>query len=348
MKRTTILVKGSVCLAFVLFISFYPKHSYGQTACSLYEVSVACGAPGVLCNVPSPTYSPTPTLTPTPEPDQAWIKVRSTSFYSNNFSSGGDTYYVPNDPDPFRANPLPGETVNQEDQGDPYLMSTDPTTISINDSTRRAFETGVARLDGVSFDPARVNEKSWVVQGEGVRPSRLTPDTFLQYARSRKDTIVLDSNGTNFQTGITNGRVNIVNILVGETVVVTTGSVLEQSPYVLIVDGNLTISDNFNETLNSDMAIIVTGTLTFDADVTIANAIFFANEVSFPDGGSADADGLRINGNLIVSEGLPQSALQRYRSNNQQPVLFIMQNVPMYMNILPLFSVSNYEWQNVQ
>lgn len=339
-RRTIILASCTVLSIGWFFLA--PKNASAQAACSLYEISVSCGTPGALCNVPSPTP------TPTPEPNKPWIKTRTTSFYSNNFNQGGDDYYIPTNPEPFRQTPVNGETVSNEDTGDPYLMSTDTTTVSINDASRRAYETGVARLDSVSFDASRINEKNWVVQGEDARPARLTPETFLQYARSRKDTVTIDSNGTNFQSGITNGQVNIANILVGETITVTNGAALEQSPYVLIVDGNLTIGENFNEALNFDMAIVVTGTLTFEADVTVANAIFFANEVSFPEGGSPDATGLRINGNLIVTEGLPQSALQRERSDNQQPVVFIMQNLDMYMSVLPLFSVANYEWQNVQ
>lgn len=335
---------GCLPLFFLMLYFLMPPVTTAQTTCSVYDVSVACGVPGGLCDASAPS------VTPTPEPNRPWIKVRTSSFYSNNFNqSPTNNYYVPVNPTPFRVNTVPGEEVAVEDTGDNRFMSADNTTITINEVSRRAFESGVARIDGTSFDPARINEKQWIVEGENARKDRLTPDTFLQYAQSRKDTVTVVSTGTNFQSGMTNGRVNIVDIQVGDTVTVTDGTFLESSPYVLVVDGNLVIGENFNETLSSNMAIIVTGTLTFEPDVTVANAIFFARQVEFPAGETDDSFGIRITGNLAVEEGIPQSSLQRQRTNNnQQPVVFIMQNLNMYLNILPLFSLANYEWQNVQ
>lgn len=306
-----------------------PSPVCAQASCTVYEVSVGCGEPGGLCNAPSPTPSPTP------EPLKSWIKVQSTSFYSNNFNvSGANNYYVPRTPFTLRTD---GTNL---DSGAAYMQT---------GSTTNSIETGVARIDGSRFETERINPKGWVLTDSESRDTLFSPERYLDYAKTRKDFVRITD-----LSAIANNRVNIIDPQAAgqanDTIIVSNATLLNKSPYVLIVDGNLTINTDFNVNATNSIAIVVTGILTIGGTVQNANALFFVNDLFLPSSGSPDGvnGGLQIVGNLIVYNGLEQIDIERTRTENERPTVFIVQQIPMYLQLLPYFSTANYEWRGIQ
>ncbi|MFW5703516.1 MAG: hypothetical protein ACOCXQ_01655 [Patescibacteria group bacterium] len=341
----------SAFIASLVFFHWASLHqpAQAQTSCTLYELSEACGQVdgSRVCDAPSPTP------TPTPEPAKPWIKMRSASFYSENlYISAGNNYYVPTNPDPFRevGEEVAGEDASVTDQGDPHLMAEDTTTVTVNGQSRKAFEPGVARVDDTNFDVERINEKGWALIGQGSRSVDFTPEQFLAYARNRKDNVILTGEVTKLGA-IENKKVNIYDPEAAGDVndTISAGATaLNKSPYVLVVDGNLTITENINLDGSRNIAIIVTGELTFEEDVTVANALFVTNNLALPGTLGSGTYGLRIVGNLIVMNGMEQISIQRSRTNDNKPTVFVVQSIRMYMELLPYFSTANYEWQSLQ
>lgn len=325
--RKISIVAGLFLIPF--FFLWRPSSVCAQASCTVYEVSVGCGEPGGLCNAPSPTP------TPTPEPLKSWIKVQSTSFYSDNFNvSGANNYYVPRSPFTLRTD---GTNL---DSSSPYMQI---------GSTTNDIETGVARIDGSRFETDRINSKGWVLTDTDSRDALFSPNRYLDYAKTRKDFVSITD-----LSAIQNNRVNIYDPeavgQVNDTVIISNATILNKSPYVLIVDGNLTITTDFNTTVANSIAIVVTGTLTIDGAVQNANALFFVNDLLLPSSGSPDGvnGGLQIVGNLIVYNGLEQIDIERTRAENERPTVFIVQQIPMYLQLLPYFSTANYEWRGIQ
>lgn len=349
MSAKFILVNCFLIIVALLLLGRSHSPTCAQTSCSVYEVSEACGQidGSRICDAPSPT------ATPTPEPEKPWIKVRSTSFYSENMNiSSGNNHFVPMNPEPFREDgeEVAGEDTSVTDQGDSHLMAIDSTQVTVNGQSRRSFESGVARVDGTRFGTDRLNEKGWALIGQGQRTVDMTPEQFLAYARTRKDNVVLTGD-VNKLASIENRKVNIYDPEAAGDIndTISAGAtVLNRSPYVLVIDGNLTITENINLDASRDIAIIVTGVLTFESDVTVANAIFVTNNLALPGTQGSDTYGLRIVGNLIVLNGKEQVSIQRSRVNDLKPTVFVVQNMRMYMELLPYFSTAVYEWQSIQ
>jgi hypothetical protein len=261
--------------------------------------------------------------------------VQSTTFYSNNFNvSGANNYYVPRTPLPLRTDST------SLDPGSAYMQI---------GSTTNNIETGVARIDGSRFGTERINPKGWVLTDSKGRDKLFSPNRYLDYAKTRKDFVRITD-----LANITNNRVNIIDPqAVGQpndTLTITDPTFLNKSPYVLIVDGNLTINTDFNTNATNSIAIVVTGTLTIGGTVRNANALFFVNNLSLPSAGPPDGEegGLQIVGNLIVYNGLQQIDIQRTRTRNERPTVFVVQHIPMYLQLLPYFSTANYEWRGIK
>lgn len=335
-----------------------------QSSCSLVEIGYACEGEGVddpwLCNVVTPTITPTPTFSPTPIPAEPWIRFRTTTFASPNFDRTDQNTFVPNvDPEPFRegdfqnVDPLFLDTASTSRNlvgGD-----TTPITFEVDDTEiapRPRFETGVARVNLGPNSDIQVNDKDWMVSFAEDGANELSPDRYLAYARTRKQHSTISSLGEIQPNTINIIGPNTSDDFVGEQLQTASGdsTALNQSPYVLIVNGDLRLTEDINPDLANHIAIVVNGTLTIAEAVTEANVIWYVNELVLEGTPQGEPDGLRIIGNLMVKEGLEQQNIERRRddANRNRPAVFVAQNITTYIRLMPFFSQADYQWKSVE
>lgn len=309
--------ESSTTIYALLFFLIFFCHGVFTTVeaanvCALEDVYESCGIIGeegyFACTTPTPILG------------MPWSKVLTHSFATNNLS-GFDMpaavrdFSAANDPD---------------DNGLRYFM--------IGNAD---ISTGVVAVTTIS-DSIRdaLSQNNWLVERTDERNLEMTPDKFVDYARIRKGADIITSlseiepNGVFLATGSAGVTVTDANV-----------SSLNKSPYVLVVDGDMVWDvATFNTSLLYNVAIVVTGTLTFTEDVTEANAIFMANDVVLSRE-STTTQGIKITGNLIALNSFENN---RMLTDNRRPTLFVVSKPKMYIELLPLFSTARYEWRQIQ
>jgi len=224
--------------------------------------------------------------------------------------------------------------------GNAGLNNVIPQSVSAYDSeddTSRYFiidgagTAGVNSASSINLGTAQTSANNWSMTSY-TRQVGFTPATFLDYVKSRKDyTTIADLSGAS-QPGIyyINGDLTI--------------SSDPTSDFVLIVNGNVTISQDFNkatQTTAKKSVAILANNITIGNNVAYAYGIFIAGGAF--DTGTNAALGLKIKGNVstsTLSDG-------RSQSNNSQPSLFMVSDPGAFITLLPYLSISKYD-QTIQ
>jgi len=263
--------------------------------------------------IPTSTPASTPASTPTPTTvpaDNPWIKIRDSSFYSpaslTNIIPLSITAYDSDDDAAQRYFIMTGSG------SDPGLVS--------NSST----DTGTAD----------VSSRKW--KTDYTQRVALAPGLFTQYIKSRKDYHTISDLSLINEDGVYVWQVGIPF-----PEITSVPAKFNSYNVLLIVSDTVSINmDNFNPTKS---IAIMASTIDFSSTVSQATGIFIANDVSL---GITDDKGLKINGNLIVTQtGFTNS---RQWSDMSKPSLFIVFKPSIYIDLLPYLSTASYQWSQIQ
>ena len=255
---------------------------------------------------PTPTTS-TVTPTPTPTGPVSWKKLKDTSF------AGVSSL---NNPVPKTALPY-----DSSDPGNPYFID-----------TSNGSDPGDVAAQTIDTGKSDVSSKNWSTQGISFTP-QFSVSSFISYVKARKTYTDITTQG--LKKGITAD--NSIYYIEGNQTISDNGTI-NQNKIVVIVNGDLTITDSkFNPSPKS-VAILVTGKLILDPAVTELDGIFIVQGLI--DTGTA-ARGLKVVGNLISQNSLVN---KRSQSNNNKPSVFIVVDPKYYLDLLPYLSIRTYDW----
>jgi hypothetical protein len=315
------LIVYSISLFLLSTVLFAPSASYAQQSCSLEEIGVSCGEGGVgfACI----------TAVPTPVPLNQWAKVKSTSYAALNATSLAN-FRIPEGAERLAFN---ASDPDDTDNTGKFMIGDDQIANGI---------IAAEQLDDTIA--ASPSESGYVLYGY-TQPKRFDASKFLDYARSRKDFRYFTA-----LTQLEAGRINIATAsATGLLVDSSNATNFRKGPMVVVIDGDMIIDDDINDGGTVfPLAIVVTGTLTIrgsaSSPVNTINAIVMANRMrieELPD----DNGGLKIKGNLLVQNEFENL---RSRTDSRRPVLFVVQDPAMYIDLLPYFSTAEYEWTQIQ
>lgn len=253
-----------------------------------------------------------------------WIKLRRTSFNKvGNLTNEAPINWKPYDSDDFTAA-----------QGGAYLNEGWPGIVTVQ---------GAANL-GTTWgtNQQAVSSLSWLKEGYSFQ-SQFSPSTFESYLQTRKDyktaTKLSDINSTN-TIWVVPGPITLSD----DSLFTATGTGATDG-LVLIVNGNVTISEPVFNTNNYAVAILSTGQIEFTGTTTEAHGIFIGSSSMIDARNPLDNTGMKIVGNLISSAALTQN---RTRTDTNYPTVFLFFQPSMYTRLLPLLSTQVYDWTQVQ
>lgn len=207
-----------------------------------------------------------------------------------------------------------------------------------DDATKRFVtfgESGLTTVEG-SYNspadpnpvPANNNSPVWNVENYTMNQPYL--GSYFEYVTSKKEFTTISSLVP---------QQNAINVYTGNP---TINSDLPNAPYVLIVNGDVTIDMATFNAAESAVAIIA-DQITFSPNTTAANGIFIANTIIVDDT-VAQTTGLKIKGNLITKT----FTNSRTRSDNTKPTIFVVFQPKYYIRLLPTLNISLYDWRQVQ
>lgn len=107
---------------------------------------------------------------------------------------------------------------------------------------------------------------------------------------------------------------------------------------VLLIDGTLTISSNFQPT-SSSIALLA-NTININSSVGQIEAILIGENISF---GTSNTP-LKIKGNLVAQNSVNPFTRER-TDNKNRPSVFIVFDTQKYLNLLPLLSRKYYDYK---
>ncbi len=252
----------------------------------------------------------------------SWFKLGNTGF--NNRTSG-------------RNNIIP-QTVNLfdgsgDDTANPYLI--------VNQGE------AVAPLLNLGSNPGtKYSADNW--SADYSPAIKMTPTGFLSYIKSRKSyNDLTPPNGPGLSANLSEITTDGLYYYKPSGTLTVTGN--PAANFVLIVDGNVAIDTaSFNLTGANDtpvksIAILSTGTLSFDPSTAKAGGIFVGQNVDL---GSSSTP-LKIKGNLISMTAVDPTVRAR-TDTNSEPSVFVVASPPMYLDLLPYLSVAKYDYQELQ
>lgn len=213
---------------------------------------------------------------------------------------------------------------------------------------------GVVSSDtGVGSD--RVSTDGWKRQAVYVRSTYTTPSVFEAYVKARKSYNAIDAITTPEDLEI--GEINILNAAL--TIDATIGStVVSRAPLVLIVKGDVTIDNNFNTGAASVAIISQGGAIKIKSTVNEIDGIFiseqaidFAYDIAVGD--PVVNQPLKVKGTLIAYSDSLSNFSKRDRSggagdSRQKPIMFIMAQPKMNVDLLSTLSVDTYDWKQLR
>lgn len=299
----------------------------------LYETTLTCNATNETCTRQVNAYCDNgvaPTTTPSPTPTIGfWFKLKDADFYK-----GESLINVI--PDPINADP--------DDTGNPPCSDDDPDDIRCMNVNEAGITSGKATLN---TGTAPISRRGWKTENYTLKKN-FSPDVFLEYVKARKRYNKITSNDEiiNKET-IQQGKINLIE---GAEYRIQADNFSTKAPFVLIVDGNLTmdVQNSFNNA-DKPIAIIVTGQLKIKSDITQLNGIYAAGSLDVASDiatGSTTPNQLKIIGNLIVDT--PSTTLSKRKPNNQGDApMYIRFGLKQQVGVLPLLSVKNYLWEEV-
>lgn len=290
----------------------------------VYDVALACSDTNEVCTRRVNVYCdngvvPTPTATPTPTPG-SWVKVKDAAVIKTGHL--------------FNPIPDPVTAYDGDDSGDPDCqnvpLGSDIRCFAFNQpgivSASQSIDTGTAPL----------SRRDWNIENYTV-PRRMDPKTFIQYVKSRKRYKTIEH--------LSEIETNTIN-LIFESVTINETALETPPPYVLLVDGDVTIdvAGSFNPA--GSVAILSTGQLNVTAQVTEINGIFISKTFDAASDVETTVNPLKIIGNLVVIDGT-DSLAKRARSDNSQPSVLIVHQARKFIDVLPLLSIRKYIWQEL-
>lgn len=344
-KHTTTIAAFSIFFLIILLgVVGKPGEVKAQASCALDEIYQTCGPGNFGCIQP----------TPTPVATNPWIKVVASNFAANN----DNTFY--NFQIPSTVN---RSTFNNSDP-DEGGSGAGSGTFMVGNTT---IQPGVLTAPDVGNITGAISSTNLKITKYSKKKT-LNPRKFLDYAQSRKDTVLL-----NTMTDVPQAnKINIYKTTGGTGTYVIDGTNVDafrtgtagtglSGPTTVIIDGNLSIQRNVNYKLQAGYTTDLTGytptplTLIVTGDTTISstspnevdqiNAIIIGNNVTVAAMATPDDYGLKIKGNLIVAGTFTNN---RVRSDSRRPVLFVVVDPKMYTSLLPYLSTAQYEWKQVQ
>lgn len=291
----------------------YCKANSSQASCIGYQACVG-DPPEYLCDGPN-SYKSVNVINPDP-----WYKLKDGSLYK----IGSHRINVSENIKKFSDSDL-------DDEEKRYVI------ISSANSNSGIILTGEEYKPGPEYNPITSNEKNWFFQNYGSFKVSLI-ENYVEYAKSRKEIKIIN----NFNEI----EKNMINLIEDNQEI--NQEINNNAPFVLIINGDLTINkDNFNEN-NLSLAIIAKKII-FSPNVKQVTGIFIAQEIEY---GESDRtlNGLKVIGNLISKNQI--NIKNRYneerRLDNFRPSLFIVFKPKMYLDLLPILSVINYDWTQIQ
>ena len=220
-----------------------------------------------------------------------------------------------------------------DDNGNRYFI--------INNSSHPQTDPGLVTATSINTGTANVSSKNWWVASYS-RIVSTSPQLFLEYVRSRKEyqTIADLSSITKNGLYVWQGDLTLNNTNLNQ---------ITASNLVLIVNGNLSINENQfnigsdyrNTSTSKKIALLSTGAINFPNTTQCAAGIFIGQTI---DTGSNDNQGLKIKGNLVAFSSFNN---QRKWSDKSKPVVFIVFQSQIYLDLLPYLSVYKYDWQQL-
>jgi len=258
-------------------------------------------------------------------------------------------------------NPIP-PSVNTFDADD-VRVTPDPACDGNDPDNIRCFNINQAGIvsvlgDTINLNGAPISYRQWNKLSY-IKNNLFTPQTFLDYAKARKPTKTITD--VNNLDQIEANKINILttDLTIDDTTQLggrTAKQILEDDtkiPYVLIVQGTLTIDTNFNEPdVVTDspkaLSIISTGQIKIAHGVTYIGGVFVGNSLDFAydKGGVASEWPLKFKGNIISYASADPS--QRKRTDDPlKPSIFVVFDPKVYAGVIDLLSVRTYEWNEL-
>jgi hypothetical protein len=190
----------------------------------------------------------------------------------------------------------------------------------------------------------KVSTQNWKLTNYAVNSSYLSNlGDFLSVIKGQKATkTITDLNQ------IERNKVNIIN-----SPYTITGALPDRGgPYILLVNGALTLNIGAGSTVNTtgdSIALISTSTINIHSTIGQINTILVADSFNLAydlAAGTNSATPLKINGNLVSAN--PVDTLRRDRPDFDKPSLFVVFKPKMYLDVLPLLSVTQTGGRQIQ
>jgi len=190
--------------------------------------------------------------------------------------------------------------------------------------------------EGITGQVGKVSPKNWRLSNYDVNPPYLSNlDDYLAVLRGQKTTTPI--------TNVNQIQGNTINIFTGGNFTLNAPLPDRGSPYVVFVDGDLTLGPGMGATVNTtgdSVALIATGNINIHSTITQIDAIMIGNGFNLASDlaiGTNSPTPLKINGNLVSNTAV--QTWRRDRPDFEKPSLFVVFKPKMYLDIMPLLSL---------
>ncbi|KXK07588.1 MAG: PKD domain protein, partial [Microgenomates bacterium OLB22] len=289
----------------------------------VYDVTLTCsnGSSSIECTRRVNTYcdngvAPTPTPSPAPT-GLSWFKIKDGAF----------------DRKSLLVNTIPASASSFDSDDDGMCVLSGPQLYSCMLSG----SAGTLRTEGsLTLGEGTSSAPAWQKADTDIT-TRFTPTNYLAYVRARKQitTITSLSQISEKKIYVYDGNLSLASADIAST-----------EDFVLVVDGDLTITDSLNSLQNVSAAIVTTGTLYINEQVSTLYGIFTANTVDFSSDATSTTTPLKIVGNLVATSST-DSYNERLRTDTSKPSLFVRVDYHRYAELLDLLSTRYYEQQEI-
>lgn len=134
---------------------------------------------------------------------------------------------------------------------------------------------------------------------------------------------------------------NKINYFVGN---VNSGAIdVGKAPFVLLIHGNLSFNNDFNDSNNS-IALIATENINIFKNTESIGGIIAATNISL--GAESDTP-LKITGNVISTNPIDTSTRERI-DDRTRPSFFVVFSPKMYIELFDYLSRATYDWKQLQ
>ncbi len=187
-----------------------------------------------------------------------------------------------------------------------------------------------------SSDPFKSSHNEWQNINYSFTSQSLVSN-FYDYIKARKTYEVIDS-----VVDVVENQVNVIktdSLSIGNDVFSAT------PPFILIIRnaadtdyGNLVVTENIDS--GNTNVVILAKSITFESAVTSVYGVFIADSATI----QGTTSGLKVVGNLILNSSVDIPD----RTDTSKPSIFVVVDPDQYVSLLPLISVSKYDFQQTQ